>query len=134
MTLEQVKIQVEKVTFLFRKHTIGIKEKHEVMKCPRNSQDHCEHSSGTVIWQNSQHKPFQIIQKITGEIQEGDIFISHYNKVRLVLKRQQEYSGVVLKRTNYKDILITVDNVDELELEEIKGSRVKIHSWVEEKL
>ena len=131
LTLEQVKIQVEKVTLLFKKHTIGIKERHEVMKCPRNSQDHCEHSSGTVIWQNSQHKPFQIIQKITGEIQEGDIFISHHNKVRLVLKRQQEYSGVVLKRTNYKDIFITVDNVEELELEEIKGSRVKIHSWVE---
>ena len=131
LTLEQVKIKVEKVTMMFKKHTIAVKEKHEILNCFRSSQDYCEQATGTYIWQNMEQKPYEIIQKTTGTIQSGtNIFISHHNKIRLVLKGQKEYSGILMKRTNFKNIVLAIDSIEELGFEEIKGNKVKINAWV----
>ena len=124
LTLEQVKIKVEKVTMMFKKHTIAVKEKHEILNCFRSSQDYCEQTTGTYVWQNIEQKPYKIIQKTPGTIQSGtDIFISHHNKIRLVLKGQKEYSGIIMKRTNYKNIVLAIDYIEELNFEEIKGNK-----------
>ena len=35
-----------------------------------------------------------------------------------------------MKRTNYKNIVLAIDSIEELTFEEIKGNKVKINAWV----